>query len=416
MKRKTASLALLLLAVVPVPAPDAPTPPPPVATAATPVKTTAALAEFQRRLLAEGRTLVDHGVYIESLDRSAPLAAFNEDIPFNPASVIKLATSLAALDALGSDFRFRTELLADGEIDPRTHELEGDLILRSGADPSFSISDARAVGDSLRHLGINRVRGDLIVVGGFNCNYNSQTDVSAGVFRRQSRLSVSGVTRFETASATGNRGRLLLTVESEPLLKIVYYQNAHSVNAMADLLATRIGGADGIRRFLVNRLRLAEDSVFISRASGLDVNRITARDTVVVLRALVKWLDSKGIAPEAVMPVAGVDAGTLIDRFADENFRGSVVAKTGTLHDTDGGVAALAGLAYTNSCGPVVFAIYDMAEGRRVEHLRQVQDSFLKDSILELGGPSPRPVDETRRETPAPTGRVLFPGSATANN
>jgi len=414
MKRKTACLALLVLAVVPVPVPDSP---PPATVAATPLRTSAALAEFQHRLVAEGRNLVDHGIYIESLDRASPVAAFNEDVPFNPASVVKLATSLAALDAFGADFRFQTEFLADGEIDPRTSELKGDLILRSGADPSFSISDARSVGDSLRHIGISRVRGDLVVVGGFNCNYNSQTDVSAGVFRRQSRLSISGVTRFEMPSATGNRGRLLMTVESEPLLKIVYYQNAHSVNAMADLLATRIGGADGIRRFLLSRLRLAEDSVFISRASGLDVNRMTPRDTVALLRALVKWLESKGIAPEAVMPVAGVDAGTLIDRFAEENFRGSIVAKTGTLHDTDGGVAALAGLAYTNSCGPVVFAIYDMAEGRRVEHLRHIQDAFLKDSIIELGGPSPRPIDEARRETPAPIGRVLFPNRiATSNN
>jgi D-alanyl-D-alanine carboxypeptidase len=108
------------------------------------------------------------------------------------------------------------------------------------------------------------------------------------------------------------------------------------------------------------------------------------------------------------MPVAGVDSGTLIDRFAEEDFRGSIVAKTGTLYDTDGGVAALAGLACTNRFGPVVFAIYDMAEGRRVDHLRRIQDDFLRDSIIELGGPCRRPVDETRRETPAPIGRIVL--------
>jgi D-alanyl-D-alanine carboxypeptidase/D-alanyl-D-alanine-endopeptidase (penicillin-binding protein 4) len=362
----------------------------------------AALAEFKRVLEAEGRDLNQHGLYIEALDSDSPAVVFNADLPFNPASVIKLATSLAALDALGSDYRFQTEFYAAGNLDPRTGVLDGDLILRSGADPSFSIPDAHNVGDTLRRLGLRRVTGSLVVAGQFNCNYNTQTDVSAGVFRRQSRLAIAGATRYEDLSE--RRGRLLLTVESEPLIKILHYQNAHSVNAMAELLATHIGGSAGVERFLTERLHLSD--VYISRASGLDVNRLTARGTVGLLRALVGWLAERKIAPEEVLPVAAIDASTLSDRFTEERFAGSVVAKTGTLHDTDGGVAALAGLAYTTH-GPLLFAIYDMAEGRRVEHLRQTQDTLLKNLMDEFGGPAPRVTDPARRELPPPAGQLI---------
>jgi D-alanyl-D-alanine carboxypeptidase/D-alanyl-D-alanine-endopeptidase (penicillin-binding protein 4) len=403
MKRYSACFALFLLALAPSSVSEAtPSLETPLVRRVSETFQPAALAEFKRALAAEGRDLNQHGLYVEALDASSPAVAFNEDLPFNPASVIKLATSLAALDALGPDHRFRTEFFADGTFDKRTGILDGDLVLRSGADPSFSIPDARNVGDALRRLGLRRVTGNLVVAGPFNCNYNTQTDVSTGVFRRQSRLAIAGATRFEELSDP--RGWLLLTVESEPLIKILHYQNAHSVNAMAELLATHLGGGAGVQRFLSERLHLSD--VYISRASGLDVNRLTARGTVELLRALVNWLAERKIAPEEVLPIAAIDASTLSDRFTEDRFAGSVVAKTGTLHDTDGGVAALAGLAYT-AHGPLLFAIYDMAEGRRVEHLRQTQDLLIKNLMDEFGGPAPRITDPARRELPPPAGQLI---------
>jgi D-alanyl-D-alanine carboxypeptidase/D-alanyl-D-alanine-endopeptidase (penicillin-binding protein 4) len=404
MTRTSLSLALVLLTVAPLPVSEA-TPTPRIST--TEIKSTPALVSFQKNLSAEGRSLSEHSVYIESLTGNKTLVAFNENISMNPASVIKLATSLAALDALGPDYRFRTEFYGKAPIDRRTGELEGDLLLRSGGDPSFSIPDARAVGDALRSIGVRRVRGNLVVAGPFNCNYNTQTGVSAGVFRRQSRIGFSGTTVFQAPIARIENDTPLLTLESEPLLRIIYYQNAHSVNAMAELLSEKVGGVEGVRRFITRRLGLDDRQLVISRASGLDYNRMSARDTVMLLRAMMEWLGSRGMELSDVMPVAGIDSSTLIDRFDDDRFAGSVIAKTGTLHESDGGVAALAGVAYTRSQGPVLFAIYDMAEGRRVEHLRHLQDDFLMETIDELGGPRPRSYGEDRRQIPAPAGRIL---------
>jgi serine-type D-Ala-D-Ala carboxypeptidase/endopeptidase (penicillin-binding protein 4) len=412
MTRTSLCLTLVLLAVAPLPVSEA-TPSPRSSPAA--IISTPALVAFQKTLSAEGRSLSEHSVYIEPLNGKTPLVAFNEDMTMNPASVIKLATSLAALDALGPDYRFRTEFYGKGPIDQRQGELQGDLLIRSGGDPSFSIPDARTAGDALRSVGIRRVRGNLIIAGAFNCNYNTQTGISVGVFRRQSRIGFSGSTIYQPPMASAENDTPLLTIESEPLLKLIYYQNAHSVNAMAEMLAEAIGGADGVRRFVRQRLGLDEHEIVISRASGLDYNRMSARETVHLLRALVGWLSARGMNLSHVMPVAGIDSSTLIERFHDDRFAGSVIAKTGTLHESDGGVAALAGIAYTRSQGPVLFAIYDMAEGRRVEHLRRVQDNFLEATIDELGGPRPRSFDEDRRQIPAPSGTVIM-GSRTSRS
>ncbi|MCI0666109.1 MAG: D-alanyl-D-alanine carboxypeptidase, partial [Acidobacteria bacterium] len=90
-----------------------------------------------------------------------------------------------------------------------------------------------------------------------------------------------------------------------------------------------------------------------------------------------------------VMAVAGIDYGTLRGRFGGKKFAGSVVAKTGTLYSTDTGVAALAGVMYTRNRGPLLFAVYDVAEGKRVKQLRRLQDELLQQIINECGGPHP---------------------------
>ena len=383
-----------------------PSPPPPECRA---------VDSFRERLRSEGRDPASHGIYVEALNDHSVLACSNEAVLYNPASVVKVATSLAALDALGQDHRFVTEFRAVGELDKEKGLLNGDLILLSGRDPSFSITDARVVGDALRQLGVRRVTGDLVVVGAFNCNENSQTDVSAGVFRRQSRVPVSGRTRFEDgpASPVAKPGRLLFRLESDRLLDIIKFQNAYSVNSMADMLASHFGGTEGVRRFLIEKIGINAQEVCLSAASGLDFNRLSAKSTVGILRTLVEWCNSRGIAPDAVMPVAGIESSTLSDRFTEAAYAGSVVAKTGTLHFTDGGVASLAGIAYTAGHGPVLFTLYDMAGGRGVEHLRRLQDDFLKDLMAELGGPDTRSSNhnptESPRETRKPLSRLLFP-------
>src|SRR5207237_9050736 len=97
-----------------------------------------------------------------------------------------------------------------------------------------------------------------------------------------------------------------------------------------------------------------------------------------------RWLNVNNTHPQDVLPVAGVDAGTLHRRFTGEEFRGAIVAKTGTLPATDGGVSTLAGIAYTRDHGPVLFAIFN-TKGP-VATYRRLQDDLMKGFIVESGG------------------------------
>ena len=363
---------------------------------------------FKQRLLDEGRDLGMHGVYIESLNEREPLVAFNEDCLFNPASIMKLVTSITALDKLGADYHFRTEFVANGVINQKTGELIGDLVVISGGDPTFSISDANNAGQTLRKLGIKKIKGNFVVIGNFSCNENSQTDISAGVLRRNLGITIQGETKLESTLPGDQMGSKLFDIESDSLLRILQEQNAHSINAVAEAVGNAVGGATATRTFLVDRIGLKEDEVFITRTSGLETNRLTAQGTAKMLRGIVEWLKANGYKPEDLMPIAGVDPSTVGGRFTEAGFAGSVIAKTGTLHETDNGAANLAGIAYTKDKGPVLFVIYDMAEGRNVIHLRGVQDEFLKNLINEFGGPAPIAPRATPQLAQLAPGKVIL--------
>src|SRR5262245_34030483 len=53
------------------------------------------LKKYVDRLTSDGRNWRQHGVYVETLESAEPVAMLNEEAEFNPASVIKLATTLA---------------------------------------------------------------------------------------------------------------------------------------------------------------------------------------------------------------------------------------------------------------------------------------------------------------------------------
>jgi D-alanyl-D-alanine carboxypeptidase/D-alanyl-D-alanine-endopeptidase (penicillin-binding protein 4) len=139
-----------------------------------------------------------------------------------------------------------------------------------------------------------------------------------------------------------------------------------------------------VKRFLVTEVGIPEKEIFIERTSGLEDNRITPQGTVQLLRHLVLWLNFNNLLPQDVLPVAGVDFGTLARRFTNADYQGSVIGKTGTLPATDGGVSTLAGFAFTRERGVLLFAIFN-THGN-VSTFRRLQDTLIKDMIREAGG------------------------------
>lgn len=79
----------------------------------------------------------------------------------NPASTMKLVTTLAALDALGPAHRWSTALLSDARLENGV--LQGDLYLRGGGDPNLTWERLGGMLRSLRNSGIVSIAGDLVL-------------------------------------------------------------------------------------------------------------------------------------------------------------------------------------------------------------------------------------------------------------
>jgi serine-type D-Ala-D-Ala carboxypeptidase/endopeptidase (penicillin-binding protein 4) len=112
------------------------------------------------------------GVSVVSLDSGDTLFTMEPDTPLSPASNLKLLTTAAALEILGPEYRFRTYLLADGDVVDGV--LHGDLVLYGTGDPGISDRFFRRKDDvfhrlidELDGLGIHTVTGDLVGDGSF---------------------------------------------------------------------------------------------------------------------------------------------------------------------------------------------------------------------------------------------------------
>jgi D-alanyl-D-alanine carboxypeptidase/D-alanyl-D-alanine-endopeptidase (penicillin-binding protein 4) len=336
-----------------------------------------------------------HGVLIESYDGREIFAAHNADTPFNPASLVKLATSLVALQRLGKDYRFETSVFVDGQVDAQKKVLLGDLYL-AGDDPSFGDSTAALVARELKARGVERIEGKVLVTPRFSFNLCERADDSAKFAAQVMKLK-----QKETGVADESKGRRLFVVRSAPLRNILLYMNAHSVNFIAHRLGDLLGGPEGVAEAVRTQLNLPTEAVRLESTSGLYNNRMTPRTLVQVLHALTDEARRQSLKPEDILPVASCDAGTLRRRMDGTGYEGAVVGKTGTLTEQDGGMSNLGGVVYTRDEGPVLFVI--IAQGQRIWDNKQMADQLLAEVLHEH---PPAPVC-----TPGEQRRSLLPQS-----
>jgi serine-type D-Ala-D-Ala carboxypeptidase/endopeptidase (penicillin-binding protein 4) len=106
-------------------------------------------------------SLGDLGIWIQAVDSNKPLLAHLPDDLFNPASVMKLVTSVVALDVLGSNFQWTTRVYADAL--PVNGVVHGNLYIQGEGDPWFRSEDLWDLIRQLRDLGIHEVTGKLVL-------------------------------------------------------------------------------------------------------------------------------------------------------------------------------------------------------------------------------------------------------------
>ncbi|MBU3625362.1 D-alanyl-D-alanine carboxypeptidase/D-alanyl-D-alanine-endopeptidase [Polynucleobacter sp. JS-Safj-400b-B2] len=79
--------------------------------------------------------------------------------PMNPASTMKLLTTLSGLDILGPQYRWRTNVYTDGVI--RQGVLKGNIYLQGTGDPKLVPEELAKMMKDLQGLGIQKIDGNL---------------------------------------------------------------------------------------------------------------------------------------------------------------------------------------------------------------------------------------------------------------
>ena len=134
-----------------------------VATPATTPRPAAALPPAVASILrASGLPASSFAVSVRSVETPdvPPLLAFNAEQPFLLASTTKLVTSLAALDLLGPDHRWRTTAYATGTV--AAGRLAGDLVI-SGGPVGLTGNELRRWFAQMRADGVRTITGNIVL-------------------------------------------------------------------------------------------------------------------------------------------------------------------------------------------------------------------------------------------------------------
>ena len=102
---------------------------------------------------------------VQDVDAAAPLLAWQPARPVNPASLMKLLTTGAALDRLGPAWTWQTPVWLAGRLaDPGPRGvLAGDVVIRGSGDPSLVIERVWLLLRRIRQSGVQQVQGDFVL-------------------------------------------------------------------------------------------------------------------------------------------------------------------------------------------------------------------------------------------------------------
>ena len=103
----------------------------------------------------------DVTLLVQALDEVTPRVALNLDIDRNPASLIKLITTWVALEVLGPNFTWETNLYAAKS--GHRGNIVGNIILKGDGDPYFLNRDLWTLLGELKNSGISQITGDLLI-------------------------------------------------------------------------------------------------------------------------------------------------------------------------------------------------------------------------------------------------------------
>ena len=364
------------------------------------------------------------GAYVVDVSGDKPRALFRWR-PHTPrilASNTKLFTTTAALSRFGTQGTLGTEVLGTGQLDTEG-VFRGSLYLRGGGDPTFgsrsftkksygggaTVQDLAAL---LEDTGIERVTGRVYgdesafdsLRGGPDSGYGvspwvgplSGLSYNRGLFTEGGRgyqasppafaaarlgeaLKARGVTvRLKPrAGLTPADARVLASVESPPMERLIRLTNKPSDNFFAEMLlkdlADQAGGAGttaaGARIAAAHARALGARATIVDGSGLSRGNRASPFSIVRLLSAIYRSEDYDPFVGS--LPIAGQD-GTLFDRMRRGAARWRCRGKTGTLSN----VSALSGYCEARSGDNYAYSI--LMNGVYPTGARRLQDLMLQ--------------------------------------
>jgi len=384
--------------------------------------------------------------HIESLAGDV-VASEKGDVPINPASVVKVATTMWAIERLGPDFRFETRFFARGTVDAARGVLHGDLVVQGAGDPDFQAENAFLVAQALNAVGVREVRGRLVVNRTFWMGWENGSAGTAGdpvqrgltmasrlrqgldsqrwrgTLRRAWRDFAAArglpaarpfrvaITGGVAVDGDGNPGEMLVVHRSQSLATALRRFNCYSNNDIERVGAV-IGSPGELAGVLAARCTPGGGTVQLETTSGLGTNRLSPRTIVRMLREFRSSAERLGVRVGDLLPASGCDPGTVTGFFPQLSSGpnvGSLIAKTGTLTSTDGGITVLAGFLNT-ARGEYVFCVAAPGAQGRLRVSRQAEERFLLSFLAEHGGAAPRACGPPLPESHTEAGVILVAG------
>ncbi len=100
-------------------------------------------------------------VVVQEVGARLPRLAWQEHQPVNPASLMKLVTTAAALDLLGPAWSWSTPVWLQGTL--LNGVLEGNLVIKGTGDPKLVQERVWLMLRRVQQLGVREIRGDIIL-------------------------------------------------------------------------------------------------------------------------------------------------------------------------------------------------------------------------------------------------------------
>ena len=100
-------------------------------------------------------------VVVQEVGAATPRLAFNAQQPRNPASLMKLLTTYAALDMLGPAWQWSTPVWLVGKLEGGV--LDGSLVIQGRGDPKLVVERLWLLLRRVQQLGVREIRGDIVL-------------------------------------------------------------------------------------------------------------------------------------------------------------------------------------------------------------------------------------------------------------